>query len=132
MDYHATEQAYLDAKLILFERIVAADGAAVVAADNASADQVIAAAAGRGLRVLTVGRKGSGIRLIDAEIDGFSQTLAPRARGALLSGAAAAGRRLPGGERAGRGRHDDRDRQRSRGRVRMRWKASRARKAGSN
>jgi UDP-N-acetylmuramoyl-L-alanyl-D-glutamate--2,6-diaminopimelate ligase len=75
MDYHPTEQAYLDAKLILFERIVAVDGAAVVAADNASADQVIAAAAGRGLRVLTVGRKGSGIRLIDAEIDGFSQTL---------------------------------------------------------
>jgi UDP-N-acetylmuramoyl-L-alanyl-D-glutamate--2,6-diaminopimelate ligase len=75
MDYHPTEQAYLDAKLILFERIVAVDGAAVVAADNASADQVIAAAAGRGLRVLTVGRNGSGIRLIDAEIDGFSQTL---------------------------------------------------------
>ena len=58
MDYHATEQAYLDAKLILFERIVAVDGAAVVAADNASADQVIAAAAGRGLRVLTVGTEG--------------------------------------------------------------------------
>ena len=35
MDYHATEEAYLAAKLILFERIVAPDGAAVVAADNA-------------------------------------------------------------------------------------------------
>ena len=58
MDYHATERAYLDAKLILFERIVAPHGAAVVAADNAFADQVIAAAAGRGLRVLTVGRNG--------------------------------------------------------------------------
>jgi UDP-N-acetylmuramoyl-L-alanyl-D-glutamate--2,6-diaminopimelate ligase len=75
MDYHATEEAYLAAKLILFERIVASDGAAVVAADNRSADQVIAAAAGRGLRVLTVGRNGSGIRLVDSEIDGFSQTL---------------------------------------------------------
>ena len=51
MDYHATEEAYLAAKLILFERIVAPDGAAVVAADNAPADRVIAAAAGRGLRV---------------------------------------------------------------------------------
>ena len=47
----------------------------MVAADNAFADQVIAAAAGRGLRVLTVGRNGTGIRLIDAEVDGFSQTL---------------------------------------------------------
>ena len=75
MDYHATEQAYLAAKLILFERIVAPDGAAVVAADNAHADQVIAAAAARRLRVLTVGRNGTGIRLAGSEIDGFSQTL---------------------------------------------------------
>src|SRR5215208_6844375 len=75
MDYHATEEAYLAAKLILFERIVAPDGAAVVAADNPPADQVIAAAAGRGLRVLTVGRKGTAIRLAASEIDGFSQTL---------------------------------------------------------
>ena len=75
MDYHATEQAYLAAKLILFERIVAADGAAVVAADNPHADRVIAAAAGRGLRVLAIGRNGTGIRLVDSAIDGFSQTL---------------------------------------------------------
>ncbi len=75
MDYHATEEAYLAAKLILFERIVAADGAAVVAADNPYADQVIAAAAGRGLRVLAVGRNAAGIRLVEAAIDGFSQTL---------------------------------------------------------
>jgi UDP-N-acetylmuramoyl-L-alanyl-D-glutamate--2,6-diaminopimelate ligase len=75
MDYHPTEEAYLAAKLILFERIVAPDGAAVIAADNAPADRVIAAAAGRGLRVLAVGRRGSGIRLVGSEIDGFSQTL---------------------------------------------------------
>jgi UDP-N-acetylmuramoyl-L-alanyl-D-glutamate--2,6-diaminopimelate ligase len=75
MDYHATEEAYLTAKLILFERIITPDGAAVVAADNPPADQVIAAAAARGLRVLTVGSKGTGIRLIGSEIDGFSQTL---------------------------------------------------------
>jgi UDP-N-acetylmuramoyl-L-alanyl-D-glutamate--2,6-diaminopimelate ligase len=75
MDYHATEEAYLAAKLILFERIVAADGAAVIAADNPHADQVIAAATNRGLRVLTVGRSATGIRLNDSAIDGFSQTL---------------------------------------------------------
>ena len=75
MDYHATEEAYLAAKLILFERIVAPDGAAVVAADNPHAEQVIATAAGRRLRVLTVGHNGSGIRLVESAIDGFSQTL---------------------------------------------------------
>jgi len=75
MDYHATEEAYLAAKLILFERIVAADGAAVVVADNPHADRVVATAAARGLRVLTVGRHGTGIRLTDSAIDGFSQTL---------------------------------------------------------
>jgi UDP-N-acetylmuramoyl-L-alanyl-D-glutamate--2,6-diaminopimelate ligase len=75
MDYHATVEAYLAAKLILFERIVAVDGAAVVDADHAHANAVIAAVRKRGLRVLTVGRTGDAIRLIETEIDGFSQTL---------------------------------------------------------
>jgi UDP-N-acetylmuramoyl-L-alanyl-D-glutamate--2,6-diaminopimelate ligase len=75
MDYHATVDAYLAAKLILFERIVAADGAAVVDADHEHSDAVVAAARKRGLRVLTVGRNGDAIRLVENEIDGFSQTL---------------------------------------------------------
>ena len=75
MDYHATEDAYLSAKLILFERIVADGGAAVVSADNPHAERVVTAAAKRGLRVLTVGRDGTGIRIAAVEIDGFSQTL---------------------------------------------------------
>jgi UDP-N-acetylmuramoyl-L-alanyl-D-glutamate--2,6-diaminopimelate ligase len=75
MDYHATVEAYLAAKLILFERIVAADGAAVIDADHEHADTVIAAAHGRRLHVLTVGRKGAAIRLVETKIDGFSQTL---------------------------------------------------------
>jgi UDP-N-acetylmuramoyl-L-alanyl-D-glutamate--2,6-diaminopimelate ligase len=75
MDYHATEEAYLAAKLILFERIVAADGYAVIAADGAHAARVVAAATQRGLRVLTVGRNGSGIKLTGVDVDGFSQSL---------------------------------------------------------
>ncbi len=75
MDYHATVEAYLAAKLILFERIVAADGAAVIDVDHEHADAVVAAARERGLRVLTVGQKGDAIRLAAAEVDGFSQTL---------------------------------------------------------
>jgi UDP-N-acetylmuramoyl-L-alanyl-D-glutamate--2,6-diaminopimelate ligase len=75
MDYHATEEAYLAAKLILFERIVVPGGAVVVASDNAHSDRVIATAAARGLRVFTVGGTGTGIRLVESTIDGFSQTL---------------------------------------------------------
>jgi len=75
MDYHATVEAYLAAKLILFQRIVKADGAAVIDADHEHADAVSAAARRRGLRVLAVGRKGEAIRLVESEIDGFSQTL---------------------------------------------------------
>jgi UDP-N-acetylmuramoyl-L-alanyl-D-glutamate--2,6-diaminopimelate ligase len=75
LDYHPTLEAYLAAKLILFERIVRPDGVAVVAADSAEAATVIAAARRRGLSVLTVGRQGDGIRLVDATIDGFAQRL---------------------------------------------------------
>jgi len=75
LDYHPTLDAYLAAKLILFERIVRPDGTAVVAADSAQAATVIAAARRRGLAVLTVGRQGDGIRLVDAAIDGFAQRL---------------------------------------------------------
>jgi UDP-N-acetylmuramoyl-L-alanyl-D-glutamate--2,6-diaminopimelate ligase len=75
MDYHATEDAYLAAKLILFERIVVPEGVAVIWADSAHAPRVIDTATKRGLTVMTVGASGTGIRLTGNEIDGFSQTL---------------------------------------------------------
>jgi UDP-N-acetylmuramoyl-L-alanyl-D-glutamate--2,6-diaminopimelate ligase len=75
LDYHATTEAYLAAKLILFERIVRPDGAAVIVADSAEAASVVTAARRRGLDVMTVGRQGDGIRLVEDTIDGFAQTL---------------------------------------------------------
>jgi UDP-N-acetylmuramoyl-L-alanyl-D-glutamate--2,6-diaminopimelate ligase len=75
MDYHATEEAYLAAKLILFERILSCDGAAVVWADSAHASRVVDAARKRGVQVFTAGRNGSDIKLLGVDIDGFSQTL---------------------------------------------------------
>ena len=51
-------------------------GAAVIAADHEHADAVIAAAKQRRLRLLTVGRRGEGIRLVETAIDGFAQVLA--------------------------------------------------------
>ena len=75
LDYHPTIEAYLAAKLRLFEQLVAPGGAAVIDVDHQHAAAVVAAAAKRGLRRLTVGRNGEGIRLADAAMDGFAQRL---------------------------------------------------------
>src|SRR3982075_3428881 len=75
LDYHATTEAYLAAKLLLFARVVRPDGAAVIMADSAEAAIVAEAARRRGLDVMTVGRRGEGIRLVEDTIDGFAQTL---------------------------------------------------------
>jgi UDP-N-acetylmuramoyl-L-alanyl-D-glutamate--2,6-diaminopimelate ligase len=75
MDYHPTVAHYLGAKLRLFTDLVKPDGAAVIVADHEHSEQVIATARKRGLRLITVGRKGSDMRLVDAAIDGFGQVI---------------------------------------------------------
>jgi UDP-N-acetylmuramoyl-L-alanyl-D-glutamate--2,6-diaminopimelate ligase len=85
MDYHPDVAHYLAAKLRLFRDLVAADGAAVISADHDCSQTVIDAARARGLRIITVGRKGAfageGIRLVEADIDGFAQQLTLEHRG---------------------------------------------------
>jgi UDP-N-acetylmuramoyl-L-alanyl-D-glutamate--2,6-diaminopimelate ligase len=81
LDYHKTFEAYLAAKLILVDRIVAAGGSLVVAADHEQSAAFVAAGKKRGLRVLTVGRHGDDIALDEVVIDGFSQTLRLRHAG---------------------------------------------------
>jgi UDP-N-acetylmuramoyl-L-alanyl-D-glutamate--2,6-diaminopimelate ligase len=76
LDYHPTVEHYLKAKLRLFEALVVdGGGAAVVDVDHEHAAQVVAAAKARGLKLITVGSRGEGIRLVDATIDGFAQKL---------------------------------------------------------
>jgi len=75
LDYHPTFEAYLAAKLRLFEALVEPGGAAVVDVDREHAQGVMAAAKARGLSIIGVGRKGTGIRLTQSVIDGFAQTL---------------------------------------------------------
>jgi UDP-N-acetylmuramoyl-L-alanyl-D-glutamate--2,6-diaminopimelate ligase len=75
MDYHPTVAHYLGAKLRLFTDLVKPDGAAVIVADHEHSDAAIDAARKRGLRLITVGRKGGNIRLIDAAINGFGQVI---------------------------------------------------------
>jgi len=85
MDYHPDVAHYLAAKLRLFRDLVASGGAAVISADHDCSQAVIAAARAKNLRIVAVGRKGNGaadgIRLIEAEIDGFAQKLALEHRG---------------------------------------------------
>jgi len=89
MDYHPDVAHYLAAKLRLFTDLVVDGGAAVVAADHDVSHQVIDAARRRGLRLVTVGRRGdgegAGIRLIDVAVDGFAQKLGLAHRGQRYS-----------------------------------------------
>jgi len=75
LDYHPTLEAYLAAKLRLFSELLPSDGVAVVCADHPESAQVIAVVQQRGLRLITVGAAGDGIRLVDAQPDGFAQRL---------------------------------------------------------
>jgi UDP-N-acetylmuramoyl-L-alanyl-D-glutamate--2,6-diaminopimelate ligase len=75
MDYHATFEDYLAAKLRLFGEVVAADGIAVINSDADHADAFLDAAAARGLRILTVGETGETIRLAARREQGEAQAL---------------------------------------------------------
>jgi UDP-N-acetylmuramoyl-L-alanyl-D-glutamate--2,6-diaminopimelate ligase len=82
LDYHPSLGAYLAVKLRLFNELIEPNGAAVIATDHAEAGAVVAAAQARGLRLLSVGTRADGIRLLDAAIDGFAQVLRLRYGGA--------------------------------------------------
>jgi UDP-N-acetylmuramoyl-L-alanyl-D-glutamate--2,6-diaminopimelate ligase len=75
LDYHQTLDAYLRAKLILFERLVRISGTAVIDVDHEHSDAVVAAARARRLDLFTVGRRGDGIKLLDTQIVGFAQLM---------------------------------------------------------
>jgi UDP-N-acetylmuramoyl-L-alanyl-D-glutamate--2,6-diaminopimelate ligase len=58
MDYHATVEDYLAAKLRLFEVVLPGGGTAVVDMDGARAGDVLAVAKSRGQKLIRVGRAG--------------------------------------------------------------------------
>jgi UDP-N-acetylmuramoyl-L-alanyl-D-glutamate--2,6-diaminopimelate ligase len=73
LDYHPSIEAYLAAKLRLFEVLIAPGGTAVIGVDDCYAGQVLDAAVKRGLKIMTVGVHGDDIKLVGGEIDGFAQ-----------------------------------------------------------
>ena len=76
LDYHASFEAYLAAKLRLFGALIEPGGAAIIEVDHEHAKEVVTLAKGRKLAIITVGRKqGGDIRLAESVADGFAQRL---------------------------------------------------------
>lgn len=75
LDYHPTMEAYLEAKLGLFRRLLEPGRTAVVNVDGAFSDQALAAAEQRGLSVMTTGVRGRTLGLKSVRRAGFAQEI---------------------------------------------------------
>lgn len=81
MDYHATVEDYLAAKLRLFTELLRPGQPAVINTDGAMSERVADTARARGLWLMTVGREGRVLRLGAVERDGFAQVLSIETEG---------------------------------------------------
>ena len=81
LDYHPTIEAYLAAKLRLFEELVTPGGTAVIGVDDCYAERAADVAKKRGLRIMTVGEKGDDIKFVGGAIEGFAQVVTMTHRG---------------------------------------------------
>lgn len=85
LDYHGTMEAYLTAKLRLFTEVVDKDGTAIVWADDPASEKVVAAIEGRGVRGISVGKKGEAIKLVGRTPTQLGQMLDVEAEGKSFS-----------------------------------------------
>ncbi len=75
LDYHQTMEAYFEAKMRLFDELLPPGRPAVLGTDEPRSDEVIERARRRGHEVLTVGRRGETIRLVEQSPTALGQTL---------------------------------------------------------
>jgi len=75
LDYHETMEAYFEAKMKLFEELLPPGKPAVVWTDDPKSDEVIERCSRRGHQLLTVGRKGETIRLVEQSPTALGQKL---------------------------------------------------------
>jgi UDP-N-acetylmuramoyl-L-alanyl-D-glutamate--2,6-diaminopimelate ligase len=75
LDYHGTMDVYFEAKMRLFEELLPPAGSSVIWTDDPKSDEVIERSASRGHKVLTVGRSGDTIRLVDQSATPLGQSL---------------------------------------------------------
>lgn len=82
LDYHGDMGAYLTAKLRLFSEVLSPEGTAVVWADDVASARVIDLAQARGNKLVTVGERGSTLRLVGRDPTLLGQGLTIEAEGA--------------------------------------------------
>ena len=75
LDYHPSMDAYFEAKMRLFEELLPPGKPAIVWTDDPKSDEVIKRAKKRGHEILTVGRKGDLIRLVEQSPTPLGQDL---------------------------------------------------------
>ncbi len=76
LDYHETFEAYFDAKMGLFRRVLSEDGVAVINLDDAKGPEVAAICTARGQEVIGVGRHPDArLRLTGQRFDATGQDL---------------------------------------------------------
>jgi UDP-N-acetylmuramoyl-L-alanyl-D-glutamate--2,6-diaminopimelate ligase len=75
LDYHATVEDYIQAKLRLFGELLPQGAGAVINMDAPYAERFLVTARARGLNVYEVGRAGKHVRLVESMQEGFEQHL---------------------------------------------------------
>jgi UDP-N-acetylmuramoyl-L-alanyl-D-glutamate--2,6-diaminopimelate ligase len=75
LDYHPSMDAYFEAKMRLFDEVIEPGKAAVIWTDDPKSAEVMERAEERGLKLLTVGRKGETIRLAEQSPTPLGQSL---------------------------------------------------------
>ena len=75
LDYHETMEAYFEAKMRLFDQLLPRGRPAVIWTDDPKSDEVMARCEARDHQILTVGRKGETIRLVEQTPTALGQTL---------------------------------------------------------
>ena len=75
LDYHETMDSYFTAKMRLFDNLLAPGRPAVIWTDDPKSDEVVDHARKRGHKILTVGRKGELIRLVEQSPTALGQNL---------------------------------------------------------
>jgi UDP-N-acetylmuramoyl-L-alanyl-D-glutamate--2,6-diaminopimelate ligase len=81
LDYHGTMEAYFEAKMRLFSEVVERDGTAVIWTDDPKSQEVVRRASERGLRIITVGKAGETLRLIERTQTQLGQAMIVEAGG---------------------------------------------------
>jgi len=75
LDYHASMDSYFEAKMRLFDELLGPHGTAVVWTDDPKSGEVIERVRRRGSQLMTVGREGETMRLLDQVPTPLGQTV---------------------------------------------------------